>query len=129
MAYVSFAADEIGTLSETRRPSTTMEGFSPLEWSVVALSERDRMSSLAKSGSIAVAFGGIFGHRHNPALADTRLEALRRVAVMSWHKGQAVSASEVRAFIDAGFSAGQYDTLRASIDASRRKRQLSGFRS
>lgn len=128
MAYVSFAADEIGIHPETRGPSTRMEGFSPLEWSVVAMSERDLTSSLARPGRIAVALGGIFGHRHNPALADTRLEALRRVAVMNWRKGQAVPASEVQGFLDAGFSADQYATLAASIAASRHQRQADGAR-
>jgi len=128
MAYVSFADYGTGELAEAPSPSTKMEGFSPVEWSVVALAERDPLSSLARPGRVAVALGGIFGHRRDRGLADARLEVLRRVAVLNWRGGGAVPPSEVEAFMNAGFSAHQYQTLEASIGAVRGRKHIRGTR-
>jgi hypothetical protein len=102
-------------------------GFSALEWSVVALAQRDRLSSLATPGRMAVALGVVFGERQNPKLADPRLEALRRLSVHAWHRGYAVPANEIHAFEAAGFNADQYETLLASISQGRiaRDRRIS----
>ena len=93
--------------------------FSALEWQVVALAARDRPSSLRRPGALSVALGALFGG-HNPRLADTRLEALRRIAVLSWRRGYSVSSHEVRAFIAAGDTPEQYETLLDSIFAAQR---------
>ena len=70
--------------------------------------------------ALSVALGSVFGtRRHNPRLADPKLEALRRMAVLSWHRGFAVPANELASFLRAGFSASQYETLLASISAAR----------
>jgi alkylhydroperoxidase family enzyme len=123
MAYVDFSSDpmlayaggpqhDIVTAQET--------GLSALEWSVVALAQRDRIASLATPGRLSIALGAVFGtRRHSPHLADPRLEALRRMAVLSWHRGFAVPVNELKAFLRAGFSTAQYETLLASISASR----------
>ena len=96
--------------------------LSALEWSVVALAERDTLGSLRAPGRVAVAMGVLFGDRHNPRLADPQLEALRRMAVLSWHHGFAVHGRDVRAFVEAGFTVEQYETLVASIGAAKAKR-------
>jgi hypothetical protein len=122
MAYLNFAeldgtpiaapVDVITARSET--------GFSVLEWQVVAIAQRDRLSSLEAPGKLSVALGAIFGgQRPNPRLADPRLEALRRMAVLAWHKGYALPPSEIRAFHNAGFNTDQYETLLASISRGR----------
>lgn len=99
-----------------RRPT----GLSALEWQVVAIAQRDRLSSLETPGKLSVALGMIFGgSRPNPRLADPRLEALRRVAVLAWHKGYAVPRPDIRAFHEAGFTIEQYETLLASISRGR----------
>jgi hypothetical protein len=59
------------------------------------------------------------GERPNPKLADQKLEALRRVAVLAWHKGYALPRHEIRAFHEAGFTPDQYETLLASISRGR----------
>jgi hypothetical protein len=98
--------------------------FSALEWSVIAVARRDRLSSLRRPGRMAMALGQVFGtNRHNPRLADATLEALRRMAVLSWYRGFAVPAHEVAAFLDAGFTLGQYETMLASISAARSRRR------
>lgn len=96
---------------EESRPS----GFSGLEWSVVALARRDRIASLREPGRIASALASLFGTARSPRLADERLEALRRIAVLAWHHGYAVPVSELRAFFAAGFSSDQYEMLQTSI--------------
>lgn len=122
MAYVDFSVDPIlaphvGAPRHDVAPPQT--GLSALEWSVVALAQRDRMSSLSRPGRLSMALGTVFGSRRNPHLADPRLEALRRMAVLSWHRGFSVPASELKAFLAAGFSSAQYETLLASISTAR----------
>lgn len=129
MAYVAFnqemTAEGIGAAvvdhAIDRQPvQITRPRFSPLEWSVIALARRDSVSTLRKPGRIALALGVLFGERANPRLADPRLEALRRIAVLSWRRGYSVAPAEVRAFIAAGFSSDQYELMLDSISADRR---------
>ena len=42
--------------------------------------------------------------RVNPELANPQLEALRRIAVLSWHYGFTVAGEDVADFLSAGFS-------------------------
>jgi hypothetical protein len=98
-------------------------GFTGLEWSVIALAQNDRLSTLSRPSRMSVALGVVFGgERPNPKLADARLEALRRMAVLSWHRGYSVAASELEAFHAAGFSPAQYETLLESISRGRTAR-------
>lgn len=130
MAYIDFAAEDTllaraaTPLGDAPRHDVTPlvtkavadKGLSALEWSVVALAQRDRLSSLAKPGRLSVALGTVFGARRpNPRLADPRLEALRRMAVLSWHRGFSIPSHELRAFHAAGFTTAQYETLLTSI--------------
>lgn len=133
MAYVDFSSDpmlaytgapqhDAACAQEAGEQDTRQQdlGLSALEWSVVALAQRDRIASLSTPSRLSIALGTVFGtRRSSPHLADPRLEALRRMAVLSWHRGFAVPASELKAFLRAGFSAGQYETLLASISAAR----------
>lgn len=81
--------------------------LTPLEWQVVALAERDRLSSLETpkrwTRILALFFGG---ERASPRLADSKLEALRRIAVLAWHCGDTLSDGEIAAFHAAGYSFG-----------------------
>ncbi len=90
--------------------------LSTLEWQVVGIAQRDRLSSLDAPGRwsklLAVFFGG---DRASPQLADPRLEALRRVAVHAWHKGNAIPDSELAGFHAAGFSFAQLQLLLARV--------------
>jgi hypothetical protein len=124
MAYMDFTAEPAllsGTaLAPVADPVPTGEtGLSALEWSVVALARRDSLSSLRRPGRLSVALGGLFGTRHNPRLADPRLEALRRMAVHAWFRGYAVPKSEVQAFLAAGYTIDQYETMMASISVAK----------
>jgi hypothetical protein len=93
--------------------------LSPLEWSVVALAQTEKLGSINRPGRIALAMHRLFGLRHANELADPRLEALRRLAVIAWHRGYAIHSSEIHAFKDAGFTMAQYELVLASISRGR----------
>ena len=128
MAYLSFS--ELGGVAAVRArvPSapvpaadpvpTSNERLSALEWSVVAIARKDGRASLNRPGRMAIAMRALF-RQHNPRLADDRLEALRRMAVLTWRDGYTVASREVRAFLDAGFTAGQYELMVDSIQAAK----------
>ena len=92
-------------------PTAVPAGFSALEWSVVALARHDRPSSLREPGRLARFLGALFGDPFNRRLADTRLEALRRMAVLTWHHSFAVPQREIAAFLSAGYSTDHYELL------------------
>lgn len=121
MAYMDFsiAADR----PTTRAAAGVKPSLSALEWSVVALAERDHPSTLRTPGRVAIALGRLFGDRINPRLADERLEALRRMAVLSWRYGYVVPSTAIREFLAAGFTPGQYELLVDSIRAARARRK------
>ncbi len=129
MAYLDFAPAGGGALLD--RPSVKIPGvaprsfrariadFSALEWQVVDLAQRDRLSSINRPGLLARFYRWAFGGAVKTALSDPRLEALRRIAVLSWYRGFSVAPAEVRAFLAAGFTLDQYETLLARIHAVR----------
>lgn len=92
-------------------PNARPAGFSALEWSVVMLARHDRPSSLREPGRIGRLLGRLFGDSHNRRLADPRLEALRHMAVLTWHHGYAVTTPQIDAFLAAGFTTDHYDLL------------------
>jgi hypothetical protein len=132
MAYIDFIADSAERIVTAPAPFLTPRHdpvpaqearFSALEWSVVALAYGDGLASLREPGRLAVALGGLFGSSHNPRLADPKLEALRRVAVLAWHHGYVLPVGEVREFLAVGYTTDQYEVLLASISAARSKRK------
>jgi len=133
MAYLAFntidAALPLAPIADPIPASTARDDryaddarFGALEWSVIALARNDRLSSLREPGRSSVALRAVM-RQNNPRLADERLEALRRMAVLAWHQSFQVAASELRAFFDAGFTHGQYETMMASIAAARTQRR------
>ena len=125
MAYIAF--QELGGASVARAmvapshdpvPSDT-DRLTALEWSVVAIARKDGRASLRQPGRLAVALRAVF-RQHNPMLADERLEALRRMAVLLWRNGEGVPSREVRAFLAAGFTPGQHRALVRSIGHANR---------
>jgi hypothetical protein len=98
--------------------------LSALEWSVVALAERDTIASLREPGRIAAALESLFGLNRPNNLANPRLEVLRRVAVFVWRQGWKVPASELKAFIAEGFTLDHYELIQASIASSRAQSSL-----
>ena len=84
--------------------------LSALEWSIVRLARMDRLWTIRPLGPVRRWWNWLVG-RGNPALASERLEALRRIAVLSWHFGFTVPGRDVADFLSAGFSTDQYELL------------------
>lgn len=123
MAYLDFAdsaqasTTRIGNWTVPARPAVAPAvSFSAIEWSVVALAKRDGPRSLAEPGRLMTAVRTILGKAPDIRLADPRLEALRRTAVLAWHWGKRLPASEIAAFHEAGFTRVQLDTLMHSLE-------------
>jgi len=125
MAHLDSAAETAANSGPWGASNDGHADLSPLEWTVVALAQRDRIASLNEPGAIARAFGGLFGLGRQSSLADPRLEALRRLAVYAWHRGYKLPVSEIKRFLPAGFSAGQFETLLASVANRRIERRRS----
>lgn len=97
--------------------------LSALEWSVVAMAERDGLSSIREPGRFLVALRSIFGIRRPNRLANDRLEALRRMAILAWHHNWNVPKSEIAAFLGVGFSIDHYELIQDSIGHARSARR------
>ena len=95
----------------------TSPGFSDLEWSVIRLARIDELWTIRPAGRLRRA-GNRFLGRGNPELANPKLEALRRIAVLSWNYGFTVAGEAVADFLSAGFSIAQYELLVSSITKS-----------
>ncbi len=124
MAYLDFA-EAGGGAALLDRPVAAPKSFTrpaaltSLEWQVVELAQRDKLASLRPAGWIGRTLRRIFGGSVANLLSDPRLEALRRMAVLSWYRGYAVAPAEVRLFLAAGFTPDHYDLLLARINAVR----------
>ncbi len=120
MAYLdldNFAAP-VGSRSQSTA-GTKAASFSALEWSVIALAQRDTLGSLTTPGRLSRALGGLFGRGTASRLADPKLEALRRAAVHARHRGFALPSSEIANFHSVGFSEAQLETLITSVTGMR----------
>lgn len=91
--------------------------FTPLEWSIVRLARNDRLWTVREGSPVRKILNSFLGRKAN-RLANERLEALRRMAVQSWHFGFSVASDKVAAFLEAGFTASQYRLLVSSVSRS-----------
>ena len=98
-------------------PESAKPGFSPLEWSVIRLAKIDRLWTIRAPGRLRRLWNWLLA-RGNPSLANEKLEALRRMAVLTWHYGFTVPSEDIRNFLSAGFSPDQYELMAGSINAA-----------
>ncbi len=98
-------------------PSPKPADFSPLEWSVIRLARIDRLWTIRGTGRLRRFWNWLAG-RGNPSLANPQLEALRRMAVLTWHYGFTVPSEDIAEFISAGFSPDQYELLAGRINSA-----------
>ena len=89
----------------------TVREFTPREWTVIRLARQDRLSSLREEGEFKNFLRLVFGFARKTGLSDPKLEALRRIAVLSWHYSYNVNASEIGDFLAAGYSIEHYDAM------------------
>lgn len=107
-----------GPAPDAQRTPAPTDQLTPLEWSVVGVARTDGPGSLRPTGWGATLLRAVL-KRPNPMLADARLEALRRIAVLSWRHGCTVPSHEVSAFLAAGFTPPQHRALVDGISAAR----------
>ena len=91
--------------------------FSPLEWSVIRLARVDRLWTIRPLGRLRRFWNWLIS-RGNPQLANEHLEALRRMAVLSWNFGFTVPGDDVADFLSAGFTPDQYELMVSRINAA-----------
>jgi hypothetical protein len=89
--------------------------FSDLEWSVIRLARLDALWTLRTPTRLGRFLRRLIGRNPNPALANPRLETLRRMSVLSWHFGFAVPGDDVAEFLRAGFGLDQYELLVSTV--------------
>jgi hypothetical protein len=99
-------------------PAAQAPEFSDLEWSVIRLARVDGLSTLREPGPFRRFIAWLTGTERHPELANERLEALRRMAVLSWHFGFSIPGSDVADFLAAGFTPEQYELMVSSIRAA-----------
>lgn len=124
MAYLEPLQEMAGTFSSPappphHDPDQTTIIFSPLEWSIIDIAREDRLSSTRPPTVWGMLAARIFGEQYNPQLANPKLEALRRMAVLTWHHGYMIAETEIWDFIRAGYSVEHYDLLAKEISFSR----------
>lgn len=121
MAYLAFAEGAAGAVTHAPAPKAdpVTARLSALEWLAVAVSRTDGPSSLRRPGRLATALGSLFGVWRDPRLADPRLEAVRRIAVLSRRYGYTVPSYEVARLLAAGFTDDQYELIVNSVVAER----------
>ena len=126
MAYaVRLDPQEARVIALTAIPAndTAKPEFSRLEWSIIRLARVDGLSTLRAPGRFSRFVSWLMGRNGSPELANERLEALRRMAVLSWHYGFTVPGKDVANFLSAGFSPDQYELMVRSIRAAIGTRQ------
>jgi len=92
-------ADETTTAAPATEPV-----FTPLELHVLALAARDAAWSVRPRTRFVRIVEAMFGIRRPNPLANPRLEALRRFAVIVRNLRGSPPAAEIEAFLAAGFS-------------------------
>lgn len=97
--------------------------LSALEWSIVAMAEQDSLSSIREPSRYMKALRGLFGLKVPNRLANDRLESLRRIAILAWHHGWNVPKSELKGFLEAGFTSDQFELIQNSLGQARAARR------
>jgi hypothetical protein len=120
MAYLDMRDPAAAVLGFAAAPAEPA-GFPRREWEIIGLARRDGLASLRAPGRLGRFVAWAFGAGINPRLADPRLEALRRVAVLAWHHGYTLPISAVKAAKVAGFSGDQVELMLAFIANARPK--------
>ena len=121
MAYRTFAAPDLLVSDSPESPAPPKTApFESLELKVIRLAEADPVASIGAPSRFAAFFERWFGFERPRPLADARLEALRRFAVLARVTGGQLPGEEIKRFLEAGFSHLQARTLQRRADLSSR---------
>ncbi|PXA87771.1 hypothetical protein DMC47_31330 [Nostoc sp. 3335mG] len=118
MAYVDTRPHELAWSPRfaVRLPIPAAPLLQRVERDVLLASRHDRSASLKRPGPIRRWIGRLFGFAEANRLADPRLEALRRFAVLLRRKGDRLPAPEESRLLLAGFSPTQMIEIRRLIE-------------
>ncbi|MBT2186818.1 hypothetical protein [Sphingobium nicotianae] len=121
MAYLNVSEQADGLFVNPFPPARAIAGqpteLTQREWTVAWLAREDGLNSIREEGPVRRFVRQLFGVERKNPLSDSRLEALRRIAVLSWRYGYNVAPSEIVHFLSAGWSERQYETLLTRIRA------------
>ena len=129
MAFIEFSKNTGETVVGPRVPATlaakAVTPLSPLEWRVVELARGDGLVSLRPQRKRSWLSRFVLGpNPPSPMLADEKLEALRKLAVLAWHHGYTLPSSAMKQAISVGYSEWQVgqviDTIVGERPAFRR---------
>lgn len=108
MAFIDFSDAGMVALARLQFERAPTVELSALERRVVELARDDRLETLRPARKQSWLGRLVFGPQlPSPSLANPRLEALRRLAVMAWHHGYQLPSSVLREAQDAGYSEAQ----------------------
>ncbi len=127
MAYLDTREAFASAIPVTATTAHIPAAFERSEWEVIVLAQRDDLTSLHAPGRLSRTLSKLFGGNPDRRLASPRLEALRRLAVMAWHRGYAVPVSAMKAFKEAGLSPDQLELLLASVAQRRTSPRGSAY--
>ncbi|HVU31579.1 MAG TPA: hypothetical protein VHE36_14375 [Sphingomicrobium sp.] len=117
MAYLTKIEGEDWQALEVPGSARLEPAFTALEWSVIRLARIDRLWTIRAQGVLRRFWNRLVG-RANPKLANPRLEALRKMAVLSWHFGFTIPGDDLADFLSAGFTLDQYELMAGSINSA-----------
>lgn len=121
MAYRDFAPPPYETLAvgvREARSRLAEPPLTPIERDAISASLRDPVWSLAPSGRVRRTLHWIFDTRRPNPLANSRLEALRRFAVLVRRLGDRLDDAEVERLALAGYSPSQIHTARRLVTSA-----------
>jgi hypothetical protein len=125
LARIEPTDDQVVGLTLARN-ATPKPNFSALEWSIIRLARGASLAAIREPSLVRPFYHWLIGRTGNRRLANDRLEALRRIAVLSWHFGFSVPGEDVADFLSAGFTPDQYELLVSSVRAAPQLRTIAG---
>ena len=93
--------------------------FERAEWQVIMIAQKEGLASLSEPGWLSRLITTLFGGTVPRPLADPKLEALRRFAVLAWHYSYALPISTLEALRSAGYTESQVELALARISHDR----------
>jgi hypothetical protein len=104
MGYVEFQSAVDLPATASREADSNAAQLGQDEWSVVEIARNDPLWSLNPDGLLQRLVRTLFGIQPPRPLANERLEAVRRLAVVAWKRG-VIGAAAVGGFLAVGYSA------------------------
>lgn len=118
MAYLDLSEPRLAlaaTAPVARQRAVNEQRFSAEELAVIALSRHDSPATLSAPGRVRRFLDTLFDIRRGNALADPRLEALRRMAILLRRGIDRISSDETARFLASGYSCSHFKALAGHV--------------